>query len=169
MIEFIGLWKYLIASNYCAIVNSHTLQFTTARAKSSIVFTRRRLTTDLNNALGLCAYVIAGWFPTGHSLVMTNSVSQDSQSYFATGGSPPISSSWRHAPWGHDQIVLQLNPCGYSSYESSSLTKGWVCLLWISFTFVKFAYRTCRVGLHGFGACLVSLGSGKSGKSHNLE
>jgi hypothetical protein len=28
----------------------------------------------------------------------------------------------------------ELNPCGHSSYVTSSLTRGWVCLLWIGFT-----------------------------------
>jgi hypothetical protein len=27
----------------------------------------------------------------------------------------------------HDQQFFQLNPCGYSPYVTSSLTRGWVC------------------------------------------
>jgi hypothetical protein len=67
-----------------------------------------------------------------------------SQSYFMTAGLPPISSPWRHAPWGsRPQIYfLQLNPCGHSPYVTSSLTRGRVCLLWIGFAFVKCTYRT---------------------------
>jgi hypothetical protein len=52
-----------------------------------------------------------------------------SQSYFTTGGLPPISSSWRQAPWGSQPDILfyflQLNPCGCSSYVTTSLTSGW--------------------------------------------
>jgi hypothetical protein len=45
---------------------------------------------------------------------LTNDLVQR-QSYFTTGGLPPIASSWR-----------QLNTCGYSSYVTSSLTRRWV-------------------------------------------
>jgi hypothetical protein len=37
---------------------------------------------------------------------------------------------------------LQLNPCGHSPYVTSSLTRGWVCLSWIGFAFVKCTFRT---------------------------
>jgi hypothetical protein len=54
-----------------------------------------------------------------------------SQSYFTTGSSPPIISSWRQAPWDSRQVnfIFQLNICGYSPYVTSSLTRGWVCRL----------------------------------------
>jgi hypothetical protein len=43
----------------------------------------------------------------------------------------------------HDQrFFLQLNFSGYSPYVISFLTRGWVCLLWILFAFVKCTYRT---------------------------
>jgi hypothetical protein len=42
----------------------------------------------------------------------------------------------------HDQIFLQLNPCEHSPYVTSSLTRRWVCLLWICLAFVKCTYRT---------------------------
>jgi hypothetical protein len=51
------------------------------------------------------------------------------QSYFTTGGLPPISSSWRQAPWDSRPVTFQLNTCGYSPYVTSSLTWGWVCRL----------------------------------------
>jgi hypothetical protein len=62
-----------------------------------------------------------------------------SKSYFATGGLPPISSPWRQAPWDSRPWILffQLNPCGHSPYVTLSLTRGWVCLLWICFAFYK--------------------------------
>jgi hypothetical protein len=53
-----------------------------------------------------------------------------SQSYFTTGGMPPISSSWRRAPWDSwPEFFSQLNTCGHSPYITSSLTRGWVCNL----------------------------------------
>jgi hypothetical protein len=59
-----------------------------------------------------------------------------SQSYFTTGGLPSISSSWREAPWdSRPEFFFQLSPCGNSHYVTSSLTRWWVCLLWICLTF----------------------------------
>jgi hypothetical protein len=43
----------------------------------------------------------------------------------------------------HDHRFFQLNPCGHSPYATSFLTRGWVCLLWVGFVFVKWTYRTC--------------------------
>jgi hypothetical protein len=37
---------------------------------------------------------------------------------------------------------LKVNPCGYSPYVTSPLLRGWICLLWIGFTFVKCMYPT---------------------------
>jgi hypothetical protein len=49
-----------------------------------------------------------------------------SQSYFTTGGLPPISSSWRQAPWdSRSAFFFQLNVCGHSPYVTS-LKRGWV-------------------------------------------
>jgi hypothetical protein len=51
-----------------------------------------------------------------HILDLTKS---QSQSCFTTGGLPPISSSWRQAPWGSRSEILfflPLNCCGHSSY-----------------------------------------------------
>jgi hypothetical protein len=51
-------------------------------------------------------------------------------SYFTTGGLPPISPSWRQAPWDSRPVFFfQLNNCGYSPIVPSSLTKVWVCCL----------------------------------------
>jgi hypothetical protein len=49
------------------------------------------------------------------------------------------------APWDSPPdffFFLQLNTCGRSPYVTSTLTRGWVCLLWIGFNFVKCTYRT---------------------------
>jgi hypothetical protein len=58
------------------------------------------------NGWQLCHnYLIAptGWRPSHTNLLLFSLPSQDfssqSQSYFTTGGLPPISSSWRQAPW----------------------------------------------------------------------
>jgi hypothetical protein len=53
-----------------------------------------------------------------------------SQSYFTTGGLPPISSSCRQARWSPGPEIFSLNSCGNSPYVTSSLTRRWVCLLW---------------------------------------
>jgi hypothetical protein len=37
----------------------------------------------------------------------------------------------------HEQSFFQLGPCGNSPYVISSLTRGWVCLLWIGFAFCQ--------------------------------
>jgi hypothetical protein len=55
---------------------------------------------------------------------------RQSQSYFTTGGLPPISSFWRQAPWGsRPAIFFELNPCGHSPYVKSSRQRGCVSRL----------------------------------------
>jgi hypothetical protein len=69
-----------------------------------------------------------------------------SQSYFTTGGLPPISSSWRQAPWNpraeifsaeflpwlslcnnfSNEIIFLMNILGFSS---NFVTTDWVCLM----------------------------------------
>jgi hypothetical protein len=39
-------------------------------------------------------------------------------------------------------FFLQMNPCSHSSYVTTFLLRGKVCLLWIGLAFVKFMYRT---------------------------
>jgi hypothetical protein len=47
-----------------------------------------------------------------------------SQSYFTTGGLPPISSSWRQVPWdSRPEIIFQLNLRGNTPYVTFSLTR----------------------------------------------
>jgi hypothetical protein len=57
-----------------------------------------------------------------------------------TGGLPPVSSSLRQTPWDSRPEIsfLQLNHCGNCPYVTSSLTRRWVCLLWI-----YLAFRQC--------------------------
>jgi hypothetical protein len=48
--------------------------------------------------------------------ITTDLILSQRQSYFTTGGLPPISSSCRQAPWDSRQtnFIFQLNTCGYS-------------------------------------------------------
>jgi hypothetical protein len=61
-----------------------------------------------------------------------------SQSYFTTGGLPPISSSWRRVPWNSlpEFFFSQLNTCGHSPC-TSSLTRGCVCHLQLLLAFAS--------------------------------
>jgi hypothetical protein len=65
----------------------------------------------------------------GSWIACTESQSQ-SQSYFKTGCLPPISLSWRQAPWdSRPATSFQLNICFPSFNVTSSLTRGRVCHL----------------------------------------
>jgi hypothetical protein len=95
---------------------------------------------------------------------------RQSQCYYTTSCLPPINSSWSQAPWeSRSEIILQLNPCSHSLHITSSLTRGWVCLLWTDFIFVKRTYAHISIGLHSYGKCLFFPGIGQSDKSDNLE
>jgi hypothetical protein len=65
-----------------------------------------------------------------HSYIHLRQPCLQSQSYFMTGGLPPMSLSWQRAPWNSrpEFIFSQLNTCGHSPYTTSSLMRGWVCL-----------------------------------------
>jgi hypothetical protein len=76
------------------------------------------------------------------------------QSYFTTGGLPPISSSWRQAPWGPGTEFFATDPCDNSPHVTSFLTGGWIYHLWIGFAFAKCTYRTYFIRLRGYGKCL---------------
>jgi hypothetical protein len=42
------------------------------------------------------------------------------------------------SPWGsRSEIFFQLNPCGHSPNVTSSLIRGWGCLLWICLAFCQ--------------------------------
>jgi hypothetical protein len=64
-------------------------------------------------------------------LLFSSLVNRESQSYFTTGGLPPISSTWRQAPWDSRPVFFffQLITCSHSPYVTSSLTRGCVCRL----------------------------------------
>jgi hypothetical protein len=69
------------------------------------------------------------WRKTNEESVLT--LTSQSQSYFTTGGLPPVSLSWRQAPWDSRPafFFFQLNTCCHSPYVTSCLTRGWVCRL----------------------------------------
>jgi hypothetical protein len=49
-------------------------------------------------------------------------------------------------PWdSRPETFFQLNTCSYSPYVTSSLTRGWVCLLWVclALSSVHFAHTAC--------------------------
>jgi hypothetical protein len=62
-----------------------------------------------------------------------HTVQSQSQSYFTTGGSPPISSSWHQASWDSwpEIFLTKLNSWGHSVHVMSSLTRESFCLLWM--------------------------------------
>jgi hypothetical protein len=75
-----------------------------------------------------------------------------SQSYFTTGGLPPISSSWRRPLRLTASIfIFKLNVCGCSPYVTSSLTRGWVYrlqLLLVLASAVIHRSETCGIHYH---------------------
>jgi hypothetical protein len=113
--------------NYGAIAILHTFQFNVTHALGFSVFTNRILATDLSVSLSLqlthivilaqsnsflaisCSYQfrrlnpIVFWLPVctlqllNSQIQISNLIAQN-QSYFTTGGLPPISSSCRQAP-----------------------------------------------------------------------
>jgi hypothetical protein len=90
-----------------------------------------------NDRTGLSFTIIAGPRQRSHSRVQGPWHSQSqSQCYFTTVGLPPISLSWRQWLWDtRPEIFPLLNPCGISHFITSTLTRIWVCLLWICLTF----------------------------------
>jgi hypothetical protein len=67
--------------------------------------------------------------PTLLTAVSRLKISQ-SQSYFTTGGLPPINSSWHRAPWdSRPEFFNQLSTCGHNPYIKLSLTIGRLCHL----------------------------------------
>jgi hypothetical protein len=60
-----------------------------------------------------------------------------SQSYFTTGGLPPISLFWRQDPWDSGPVFFfnWMALCSHSPYATSSLTRGWICSLQLLLAF----------------------------------
>jgi hypothetical protein len=58
----------------------------------------------------------------------------------------------------HDQRLFpQLNPCGIRPYVTSSLTRRWVCLLWICLACVHFAHTACYRKILAFALYKIPL------------
>jgi hypothetical protein len=132
--------QIVTTSNYSAIANPHTLQFTTARNKlsPSAVFSpvviRWRVPTM--SSASVLTFLPTGDCPTANSFrvrvksYITLAVCRRSICLSAK----PLEN--------HDHRFFQLNPRGYSTYVTSSLTRKWGWLLWICLAFVKCMYRT---------------------------
>jgi hypothetical protein len=62
-----------------------------------------------------------------------------SQSYFTTAGSLPISSSCLQAPWDswYSNFIFLPNSCGCSPYVRSFLMREWVCHLKLQLVFAS--------------------------------
>jgi hypothetical protein len=75
--------------------------------------------------------------------------------YFTVGGLPAINSPWSQAHCGSRNVFFlllfffffffQLSPCERSLCVTPSLTRGWVCLLWICLTIDTCTCRTCSM------------------------
>jgi hypothetical protein len=141
-------------SNYSAIANLHIVQITTrpllhSAVSSTAVSWQRLVTVEILqfpelrfHFYSLLYRIPLDWQlrnstnshqPPG--LLFTGLPSVDntlghSQSYFMTGVLPPISSSWRQVPWdSRPAFSFRLNICFHNPYVTSSLTRGWVCIL----------------------------------------
>jgi hypothetical protein len=132
----------MTTSNYNGLTELYTPNITVTTAhKVFSVFTIYFLVMASNNSYSSSSMLKSSL--NGSSLPTLPTELCQSQSYFMTGGLPPITSSWRQAPWGsRPEISFQLNPYGHSSYITYSLMRGQVCLLWICLAFVKCMYRT---------------------------
>jgi hypothetical protein len=121
-------------SNCRSIPNPHTLQFTTEHNMSAQYFVSspvvvwRRIPT-MSSAAMLTFYPLATVSQRTHS-------ESESESEFLC--------SWRFTanhfilapnPLSLNTTFFQPNPCGHSSYVTSSLTRGWIRLLWICLAF----------------------------------
>jgi hypothetical protein len=108
VITFSEHLQIVSASNYSAVTNSNTLQFTTGHTKSS------------HSAVS--SPVFAWWW-------ITTMFSASILMFLLSGDCPrtdpcPMKLKTR-------DFFFQLTPCHHSPYVTSSLRRGWVCLLWI--------------------------------------
>jgi hypothetical protein len=141
---------------YNVFANLHISRLTIVHASSSRFFTNRcQVTANLPCSM---ASVLAGWrLPhlthDGNSLGLSfgRSVGFFFFFFFLLSESELLynwlftSNQFVLAPSRlrlTTRIFFQLSPCSHNPYVTSSLTKGWVCLLWIDFVFFKCTYRT---------------------------
>jgi hypothetical protein len=62
-------------------------------------------------------------------IVDTHQNQSQYQSYFTTDSLPPVSSSWRQAPWDSRPAFFPTNTCFHSPYVTTSLMIGRFCSL----------------------------------------
>jgi hypothetical protein len=87
-----------------------------------------------------------------------------SQIYFTTGGLPPISSDRCQDHWDpRPETVFQLNHCGHSPYVTSSLTRRWVCFLWICLAFRQTHVSHIQHVIENSSFCTISKSSFSTG------
>jgi hypothetical protein len=94
-------------------------------------------------------WTVEGWIEMKFWIFVRLAIERlsQSQSYFMTGDSPPISSSWHKYPWGsRPEIFFKLGHCGHSSYVTSSLTRRWLFSYEYAWPFVKCTARGSVVG-----------------------
>jgi hypothetical protein len=101
MVRFIAPYTFTTRDcrQYSAIADLHYSQFTVTHALVFSVFTSRILATDFNSLTITTAHMESSFHsPTANSRDSLKSNSSQSQSYFTTGGLPPVISSWRKVP-----------------------------------------------------------------------
>jgi hypothetical protein len=129
--------------NYRAIANSHTLQFNTARNKSSqsaassvVAWWRIRIMSSAS---------VLMFLPAGYCLT-TNSLSVWVSELLYDWRLTTNQFVWAPGPWDPwPEIFFQLNSCGNNPYITSSLTRWWMYLVnMLCFSSsVHFAHITC--------------------------
>jgi hypothetical protein len=135
---FTGLLELVTTKNYSALALIHALY------------------NSLQHALNLLASQSVAWqrIPQVSSASVPRSLpggnhittGPHSQSYFTTRGLPPISLSCRQAlsdsrPDSFFFFCIWTLAVIHSPYVTSSLTRGWIWLLWLGLAFVNCTYR----------------------------
>jgi hypothetical protein len=127
-------WQIVTTSNYSAISNSHTLQFTTARTKYS-----QPAVSSLVDVLLLLGSHPRRLAAISHQPpILLTAVSRPS---CKSKSKSKLLYDWRFTANQFvlasnplrptTRIFIQLNSCGNSPYVTSSLTRRWGCLSWI--------------------------------------
>jgi hypothetical protein len=137
MIGFIGLWY----RRGCIL--QFTITHTSVLVRSSLAVARQRLLTeDVPLQLGsriipALSYQLLWTYWSKIKVKIKGTLRLAVYRQSVRPGVKPLET--------HDQrfyfIFLQLNPCIHSPHVTSSLTRRWVCLLWICFSFVKCTYH----------------------------
>jgi hypothetical protein len=122
-----------VVYNCCCSSPGHSFSGPRPAGLATIFYTLR-----FETSLFVASYNSQGYGGGIWPRLHTGNLIFQSQSYFTTGGLPPISSSWRQATWdSRPEFFTQLNTCGCSPYITSSLTRRWACLLWIYLVFIR--------------------------------